>query len=65
MKLGWWVAGIVAAIAVRGALWYLRRVSADASDAFHFVDAGIAVKQFGIFPPEVPQDEFDGVNILF
>ena len=64
MKPGWWVAGIVAAIAVSGTLWYLRRFRGDDSGAFHFVDDESAHKSFGAFPPEVPEDEFDGVNFL-
>jgi hypothetical protein len=65
MKPGWWVAGIVAAIAVGGTLWYLRRFRGNDSGAFHFVDDEGALKNFGAFPPEVPEDEFDGVNFLF
>jgi hypothetical protein len=65
MKPGWWIAGFVAAIAVGGTLWYLRRFRGDDSGAFHFVDDEIALKNFGAFPPEVPEDEFDGVNFLF
>jgi hypothetical protein len=65
MKPGWWVAGIVAAVAVGGTLWYLRRLWGDASGALHFVDEESALKNFGAFPPEMPEDEFDGVNFLF
>ena len=65
MKPGWWVAGIVAAIAVGGTLWYLRRFWGDDSETFHFVDDESALKNFGAFPPEVPENEFDGVNFLF
>jgi hypothetical protein len=65
MKPGWWVAGIVAAIAVGGTLWYLRRFVGDDSGAFHFVDDENALKNFGAFPPEMPESEFDGVNFLF
>jgi hypothetical protein len=65
MKPGWWVAGILAAIAVGGTLFYLRRFRGDDLDAFHFVDDESALKNFGAFPPEVPEDEFDGVNFIF
>jgi hypothetical protein len=65
MKPGWWIAGIVAAIAVGGTLWYLRRFRGDDSGAFHFVDDESALKNFGAFPPEMPENEFDGVNFLF
>ncbi len=65
MKPGWWVAGILAAIAVGGTLLYLRRFQGDELGAFHFVDDESALKNFGAFPPEVPEDEFDGVNFIF
>lgn len=64
-KPGWWVAGILAAVAVGGTLWYLRRFWGDDSGAFHFVDDESALKSFGAFLPEVPEDEFDGVDFLF
>jgi hypothetical protein len=65
MKPGWWIAGLVAAMAVGSALLYLRRFRGDDSGAFHFVDDESALKNFGAFPPELPEDEFDGVNFLF
>ena len=65
MKPGWWVARILAAIAVGGTLLCLRRFRGDDLDAFHFVDDESALKNFGAFPPEVPEDEFDGVNFIF
>ena len=65
MKPGWWVAGIVAAIAVGGTLWYLRRFRGNELGAFHCVDDKSALKNLGAFPHEVPEDEFDGVNFLF
>jgi hypothetical protein len=65
MKPGWWVAGILAAIAVGGTLLYIRRFRGSELDAFHFVDDESALKNFGAFPPEVPEDEFDGVNFIF
>jgi hypothetical protein len=64
MKPGWWIAGIVAAIAVGGTWLYLRRFRGD-DGVFHFVDDESALKNFGAFPPEVPEDEFDGVNFIF
>jgi hypothetical protein len=65
MKPGWWVAGIHAAVAVGGTLWYLGRVRGDGSGAFHVVDDESVLKNFGAFPPEAPEDESDGVNFLF
>lgn len=65
MKPGWWIAGIVAAIAVGGTLLYLRRFGGSQDGAFRFLDDEHALKNFGAFPPEVPEDEFDGVNFMF
>jgi len=65
MKPGWLVAGIIAAIAVGGTLLYLRRFGGTGEGAFGFLDDERALKNFGAFPPEVPEDEFDGVNFLF
>ena len=65
MKPGWWVAGILAAVAVGGAFLYLRRFQGDDLEDFHFVDDDSALKNFGAFSSEVPADEFDGVNFIF
>jgi len=65
MKPGWWIAGLVAAIAVGSALLYFRRFRGNDSRAFHFVDDENALKNFGAFPPELPEDEFEGVNFLY
>jgi hypothetical protein len=65
MKPSWWVAGIVAAFAVGGTFWYLRRFRGDDSGAFDLVDDESALKNFGAFPPEVSENEFDGVSFLF
>ncbi|MDP2884622.1 MAG: hypothetical protein Q8P51_06340 [Ignavibacteria bacterium] len=46
MKPGWWVAGILAAIAVGGTMLYLRRFGGDDLEDFHFVDDGSALKNF-------------------
>jgi hypothetical protein len=65
MKPGWWVAGILAAIAVGGTLLYLRRFGGNEGGCLHFVDDDHALKNLGAFPPEMPADEFDGVNFIF
>ena len=65
MKPGWWIAGIISAIAVGGTLLYLRRFGGNSEGVFHFVDDESALKNFGAFPPEVPEQEFDGVNFIF
>jgi len=65
MKPGWWIAGIVAAVAVGGTLWYLRRFLGDDSGPFHSVDEENSLRNFGEFPQEMSEDTFDGVNFLF
>jgi len=65
MKPGWWIAGIVAAIAVGGTLLYLRRLAGNEGGAFFFGDDESTPKNFGAFPPDVSDDEFDGVNFMF
>ena len=65
MKPGWWVAGILAAIAVGGTVLYLRRFRGNQDGIFHFVDDESALKNFGAFPPEVPEEEFDAMNFIF
>ena len=65
MKPGWWVAGIIAAIAVGGTMLVLRRLQGEGEGAFHFIEDENGLKNFGAFPPEVPEDEFDGVNFMF
>jgi hypothetical protein len=64
VKPGWWVVGLVA-VAVGGTWLYLRRFQGDDTRSFHFVDDESALKNFGAFPPELPEDEFEGVNFLF
>jgi hypothetical protein len=46
MKPGWWVAGILAAIAVGGTLLYLRHFRGDDLEDFHFVDDESALKNY-------------------
>ncbi|MCX6134190.1 MAG: hypothetical protein NTU47_10305 [Ignavibacteriales bacterium] len=65
MKPGWWVAGILAALAVGGTLLYLRRLGLDEGEGPYFVENESALKNFGAFPHEVPEDEFEGVNFIF
>jgi hypothetical protein len=44
---------------------YLRRFGGKEGGCLHFVDDESALKNFDAFPPEVPADEFDGVNFIF
>jgi hypothetical protein len=65
MKPGWWVAGIVAAVAVGGTLWYLRHILGEDSTDFCLVDDETALRNIGAFSPVVTEDDFDGMNFLF
>jgi hypothetical protein len=65
MKPGWWVAGIVAAVAVGGTLWYLRRFLGEDSADFCLIDDESALRNIGAFPPVVREAEFDGIDFLF
>lgn len=64
MKLYWWMAGLIA-VAAGGSLLLLRSLRSKNGEAYHFVDDEVASKNFGAFPPELPEDEFDSVNFLF
>jgi hypothetical protein len=63
MKPGWWVVGLVT-VAVGGTWLYLHHSRGVDTRTFHFVDDESALKNFGAFPPEMPEDEFDGVNFF-
>jgi hypothetical protein len=65
MKPGWWFAGIVAAIAVSGTLWYLHHFAGEDSQPLCLVDDESALKNIGSFPPVVTEDDFDGMSFLF
>lgn len=65
MKPGWWVAGVVAAIAMGGTLWYLRRLQADVAGVLDVVDEESTPKFMGALPSDVTEDEFDSLNFLF
>ncbi|MBI3578481.1 MAG: hypothetical protein HY276_03780 [Ignavibacteriales bacterium] len=64
MKLQWWMVGVIAVVA-GGSFLLLRSFRSKNGVAYHFVDDEVALKNFGAFPPELPEDEFDGVNFLF
>jgi hypothetical protein len=65
MKPGWWIAGIVAAIAVGGTLWYVRRFRGDEFGLFDSVEDESTPKFFEPYPSGDSDDEFDGLNFLF
>ncbi|MFH0990819.1 MAG: hypothetical protein V1799_12465 [bacterium] len=64
MKLRWWILGTMA-VAVGGSLLLLHKIRKINGESFHFVDDESALKNFGAFPPDLPETEFDGVNFLF
>ncbi len=64
MKIYWWLVGFVA-VAAGGSFLLLRSLRSQNGETYHFVDDEVALKNFGAFPPELPEDEFDNVNFLF
>ena len=64
MKMRWWIMGLVA-VAVGGSLLLLKRARKNEDGVFHFVEDEEALKNFGAFPPDIPETEFDGVNFLY
>ena len=62
MRFHWWTLGLVAA-AVGGSLLLWRRFG-PGEKCFHFVDEEDQSKNFGAFPPEIPETEFDGANFV-
>lgn len=64
MKMRWWMMGLIA-VAVGGAVLLLRRSRKGENGVFHFVENEEALKNFGAFPPDIPETEFDGVNFLY
>ncbi len=63
MRLRWWTVGLLAA-AVGGTLLLWRRIR-PTSERFQFVEEEEQLKNFGAFPPDIPETEFDGVNFLY
>ncbi len=61
MKLRWWIVGTIAVVA--GGVLVLKHF-ADNKDRFlHFAD-NENEKNFGGFPPEIHESEFDGADFL-
>jgi hypothetical protein len=61
MKLRWWILGTAAAIT--GAVFVVKHFVDDKTKMLHFIDSGNE-KNFGAFPPEIPETEFDGADFL-
>jgi hypothetical protein len=61
MKLRWWLVGTGAlvggSVLILG--WWLKR-----NGLLHFVDSDEGEKNFGAFPPEIPESEFEGFDFL-
>ena len=65
MKPGLWVAGILAAVAVGGTLWYLRRILGEESIDLCIADDDNGLRSIGAMTPVVTEEDFDGMNFLF
>lgn len=63
MRFRWWALGLVAA-AVGGSLLLWRRFG-PGEERFRFVEDDDQSKNFGAFPPEIPESEFEGVNFMY
>lgn len=63
MRFRWWTLGLIAAAV--GGSWLLWRRFGPGENPFHFVEEEDGSKNFGAFPPEIPETEFDGVNFLY
>jgi hypothetical protein len=61
MKLHWWIIG-AAAVAAGGWL-VVRRFLDNQNQTLHFEDEN-SEKNFGEFPPEIPESEFEGADFL-
>jgi hypothetical protein len=61
MKTGWWLFGTIAA--VTGGVLLLKHLIDSQKNLLHFVESG-SEKNFGEFPPEIPESEFDGIDFL-
>lgn len=61
MKIHWWIIG-AAAVAAGGWL-VLRQFLGDQKHLLHFENED-GEKNFGEFPPEIPETEFEGADFL-
>lgn len=62
MKHRWWVIGTAAVLT--GSLVFLVRWIKKKNGLLHFIDEEDNDKNFGVFPPEIPYSEFEGVDFL-
>ncbi len=61
MKIQWWIIG-AAAVAAGGWL-VLRQLIRNKNHLLHFENES-SEKNFGEFPPEIPETEFEGADFL-
>ncbi len=62
MKIRWWMVGSLALVV--GGILLVGRVLSVRERALHFVDGDGEEKNFGAFPPDIPETEFDGADFL-
>jgi hypothetical protein len=60
MKVRWWFLGALAAIT--GGILVVKHF-VDSKKLLHFVESENE-KNFGEFPPDIPESEFEGVDFL-
>lgn len=53
---------ILASIGILGALAILKGLQ-NKQEVFHFVDVDQEGKNFGAFPPDIPEDQFDALFV--
>ena len=61
MKLRWWLVGALAV--ATGSVLVLRHILDEKRKNLHFIDNDNG-KNFGEFPPEIPESEFEEVDFL-
>jgi len=62
MKVRWWMIGSLALVV--GGILLVSRAVGGREKLLHFIDDEGEQKNFGEFPPEIPETEFDGADFL-
>gem|GEM_PF-1120046 len=59
----WWIFGLTALVLAGGVL-ILRQLKGSRPAFFSFSDTDDSFKNFGAFPPDIPESEFDEANFF-
>ncbi len=62
MKIRWWMIGSLALVV--GGILFVSHALGEKGKSLHFVDGDGDEKNFGAFPPDIPETEFDGADFL-